>query len=295
MNVLEFTGIRRSYERGRPVLDGVDLALGAGEVVGLLGRNGAGKTTLLHIAIGLLLPEEGNVRLFGLDPVADGVAVKRRVGYVAEDQALPPYLSVRAVLDLHRSLYPTWDDGIARELLDQGRLTGRERISRLSKGQARHVAVLCAVAHRPELLLLDEPAGGFDPAARRRFLETALRLLADEGATVLFSSHHMEDVERLASRVCLLDDGRKVLDAELDALREGARLAVLPAGNGLSPEGLRALPGCVAARVVGAELRGLFVCDPAAVRSVLAGRSHEPHLRGLSLEELFIELVEARQ
>lgn len=294
MNVLELEGIRRSYEKGIPVLDRVDLAIAPGEVVGLLGENGAGKTTLIRVALGMLAAQRGQVRLFGLDPRTHGVEVKRRVGYVSEDQALPPYLRVVDVLDLHRQLFPTWDEGLARELSDQFRLEPRQRIGKLSKGQARRVAVTCAIAHRPELLLLDEPAGGFDPAARREFLETALRLLAEEGSAVLFSSHHLADVERLASRVVLLHHGHKVVDADLDSLREATRLAVLPAGNGLAPEDLWRVEGCRGARVAGSELHGLFVGEEGQVRrglGELAG-AHEALLRPISLEDFFIELVE---
>ena len=204
MNVLELKDISRSYERGAPVLEGLDLSIQPGEVVGLLGENGAGKTTLMRLAIGLLHPGKGSVRLFGKDPWKDGVEVKRRVGYVSEDQALPPYLRVDDALELHRKLFPTWDEELARELMDQFSLETNKRIGKLSKGQARRVAVTCAIAHRPELLLLDEPAGGFDPAARREFLEAALALLADEGCAVLFSSHHLADVERMAGRVVFL-------------------------------------------------------------------------------------------
>ena len=295
--MLELVDVHRSYERGVLVLAGVDLALERGEVVGLLGENGSGKTTLVQIAMGMLHPQKGSVRAFGLDPAVHGVAVKRRIGYVSENQDFPPYLRARDVLDIHRSLYPTWDEAMAQGLLDRFRLTGREKISKLSKGQARRVAVLCAIAHRPELLLLDEPAGGFDPAARREFLETALQLLADEGSAVLFSSHHMGDVERLASRVCLLHAGRVLIDQDLDGLREAARLAVLPAGNGAAPADLRALDGCLAARVVGSELRGLFLGSEDTVRPRLTALrgEHTPALRRVSLEDFFVELVEGRR
>jgi ABC-2 type transport system ATP-binding protein len=175
-----------------------------GEVVGIIGRNGAGKTTLIRIAMGMLFPNAGSVRVFGLSPTVDPVAVKKRIGYVAEEQVLPTGSSIAALIALHRYLFPAWDDELARELLDWFRLTVRAKIGQLSKGEARQVALLCAVCHRPELLILDEPAGGLDPAARREFLETSIQLLNREGTAILFSSHYMNDVERLAGRVVLL-------------------------------------------------------------------------------------------
>ena len=294
MNALELNDISRYQEHGRPVLEAIDLTLEPGEVVGLLGENGAGKTTLIRIALGMLQAQKGSVRLFGSDPRESEVELRQRIGYVSEDQALPPYLRVRDALELHAALYPTWDAQLARELLDQFGLEDKRRIGRLSKGQARRVAVVCAIAHRPELLLLDEPAGGFDPAARREFLETALRLLSEEGSAVLFSSHHLADVERLASRVVFLHRGRKFIDAPLDSLREASHLAVFASGNGLRRPDLLALESCRAARVVGEELRGTFVASEATVRGELAQLEphQEPHLRPVSLEDLFIELVE---
>ena len=142
---------------------------------------------------------------FGLSPMTEPVAVKRRVGYVAEDQVLPPSARIAELLAFHRSLFPTWDDALERQLLDRFGLADRSRKIRvLSKGQARQVALVLAVCHRPELLILDEPAGGLDPAARREFLETSIQLLNQEGTSILFSSHHMGDVERLGGRVVLV-------------------------------------------------------------------------------------------
>jgi len=296
MNALELNDIVRVFEHGTRVLDGVSLDVAPGEVVGLLGPNGAGKTTLIRIALGMLRPQGGTVRLFGVDPTEEPVEAKRRVGHVSEDQALPPYLRIRDVLGLHRDVFRgTWDDQLATELLGDFDLPKNQRISRLSKGQARRVAVLCAIAHRPELLILDEPAGGFDPAARREFLEVALRHLADDGTAVLFSSHHMADVERLASRVAVLDHGRKVVDEDLDALRETTAIVSLPTGD-VPASALGELDGCLAARVHGGELRGVFRGSPP---EVLARVEHlrngtVPRVTRATLEEIFIELVRGK-
>lgn len=296
MNALELKDIVRVYERGTRVLDGVSLDVAPGEVVGLLGPNGAGKTTLIRIALGMLRPQGGSVRLFGVDPAERPVEARRRLGHVSEEQVLPPYLRIRDVIGLHREVFAgTWDDALAAELLGDFALPEGQRISRLSKGQARRVAVLCAIAHRPELLVLDEPAGGFDPAARREFLEVALRHLADDGTAVLFSSHHMEDVERLASRVAVLDGGRKVIDEDLDGLRESTAIVSLPASD-IEAGALKDLEGCLAARVHGGELRGVFRAAPP---EVLARVEHlrngvVPRVTRATLEELFIELVRGK-
>ena len=198
MTIVDFKNVHRAYTRDTDVLAGVTFGIEAGQVVGLLGKNGAGKTTLLRIAMGLLDPQQGSVAIFGLDPRREPLEVKRRVGYVSEDQILPPFMRTDQVLALHKGLYPTWDDGMAQSMIERFQIPGRQKIKTLSKGQARQVALLCAVAHRPELLILDEPAGGLDPAARREFLETSIQLLTEIGTTILVTSHYMSDVERLA-------------------------------------------------------------------------------------------------
>ena len=174
MTVVQFENIHRAYTRGHDVLDGVSFSIGSGEVVGLLGKNGAGKTTLLHIAMGMIEVQQGSTRIFGLDPRRDALEIKRRVGYVSEEQILPGFLTVEKTIAFHRSLFSSWDDSAAAEMLDHFRLAPSAKIRTLSKGQARQVALICAVAHKPELLILDEPAGGLDPAARREFLETSI-------------------------------------------------------------------------------------------------------------------------
>ena len=291
--VLEFQNIARSYTRGTPVLNGVSFSMAQGEVVGLLGRNGAGKTTLIRLAMGMLFPHAGSVRVFGMSPMDDAVAVKKRVGYVAEDQVLPQGSSIAELTELHRYLFPEWDQAQERLLLDRFGLDPAMRIKSLSKGQAREVALLCAVCHRPELLILDEPAGGLDPAARREFLETSIQLLNREGSSILFSSHHMNDVERIGGRVILLDQGKVRLDRDLDRLREEVCVAMLPKGSAANTETLERLPGCLHARPVFDDWHAVFEGEPAAVERQIRQSLGVDGTRcvRVPLEELFIEMV----
>jgi ABC-2 type transport system ATP-binding protein len=276
-----------------PVLSGVTFTVSEGEVVGLLGRNGAGKTTLMQMAMGLLFPHAGSVRVFGLSPTADPVAVKKRIGYVAEEQVLPTRSSIAELIALHRYLFPGWDDDLRRELLDRFHLSARARIGKLSKGEARQVALLCAVCHRPELLILDEPAGGLDPAARREFLETSIQLLNREGTTILFSSHYMNDVERLGGRVVLLDGGRVWLDRELDNLHESYCVALISRGSLADAAALERVPGCVRVRPVLSEWHAVFESTPEAAARQLRESLALDDVRctRVPLEELFVELV----
>jgi len=293
MSVLEFHDVHRSYRTDEEVLSGVNLRVERGEVVGLLGRNGAGKTTMLRLALGLLEPQGGTVRAFDLDPRVRPLEVKRRTGYVSEEQVLPPFLRVGDVLDLHRDLFPDWDGALERDLRDRFEIALDARIRKLSKGQARRVTLLCAVAHRPELLLLDEPAGGLDPAARREFLETSIRLLNESGSTILFSSHYMTDVERLAERIVLLEGGRVRIDRPLDDLREEYSLLVLPDDGTVSRERVRALGSCLGVRCRRGSLHAILELDPEEARAVAARELgiREAQCRYIPLEEMFVELM----
>jgi ABC-2 type transport system ATP-binding protein len=299
MNVIEFKDIHRSFVRDHDVLKGVSFGVTPGEVVGLLGRNGAGKTTLIRIAMGMLEPGSGSVKLFGLDPRERPIEVKQRVGYVSEDQVLPPFLKVRDVIGLHRKLFRNWDDELARTLTERFRLPLGSRISRLSKGQARQVALLCAISHRPELLLLDEPAGGLDPAARREFLETSIQLLNEAGSTILFSSHHLNDVERMADRVVLIHEGELLLDKDMDRVHEGYSIALVPYeanGDGSVRRRLSRDDRCIAVRERADALHAVFALEPDRARALLGDELGiaSANCRSAALEEMFIELVEGQ-
>lgn len=204
-----------------PALRDVNLSLGPGEVVGLIGRNGAGKSTLLRILAAASNPSSGEVRVFGLDPKRDPVAVKRSVGYVPDRQLLPPHLFIKNLFEIYADLYPNWDTDFAEKLLARFALTLKLNIGSLSSGQGRALLLITALAHKPKLLLLDEPASGLDPAARREFMQLALEALTDRQSTIVFSSHHMTDVERIATSLVVIDRGSVVIDDALDRIREG--------------------------------------------------------------------------
>jgi ABC-2 type transport system ATP-binding protein len=289
--VLDFQNVVRSYKQNVPVLKGVTFSVGEGEIVGLVGRNGAGKTTLLHIAVGMLVPHEGSVRVFGLSPTEQPVQVKRRLGFVSEEQVLPPASRISEIIAFHRYLFPQWDAALERELLDRFSLHPRTRIGKLSKGQARQVALLCAICHRPELLVLDEPGGGLDPATRREFLESSIQLVNREGTAILFSSHQMQDLERIGGRIVLLDEGVVRLDRELDSLREDICIAMVPRAS--AAEGaLERTPGILRVRPVYDAWHAVAEGTPETVTATL----HAAGIDGVRcvrapLEEIFIELV----
>ena len=205
-------------------LASVCLSLPRGAVYGLVGANGAGKTTLIKHVLGLLRAESGSVRVFGLDPVADPVGVLSRIGYLSEENDLPGWMRIDELIRYSRAFYPRWDDAYAEELRQTFALDPAAKIRTLSKGQKARVGLLVALAYRPELLVLDEPSSGLDPIVRRDIVGAVIRTIADEGRTVLFSSHLLEEVEQVADHVTMISDGRIVLSGPLDAIRESHRV-----------------------------------------------------------------------
>ena len=202
----------------------VSLSLPRGAVYGLVGENGAGKTTLIKHILGLLRAQSGSVRVFGLDPVTDPVGVLSRTGYLSEERDLPGWMRVDELIRYSRAFYPAWDDAYAEELREAFALEPSATIKNLSKGEKARVGLLVALAYRPELLVLDEPSTGLDPVVRRDILDAIIRTIADEGRTVLFSSHLLDEVERVADHVTMISHGHIVLSAPLADIRESHRV-----------------------------------------------------------------------
>ena len=187
-------------------LDVVSLHVPRGAFYGLVGANGAGKTTLIKHVLGLLRAASGSVRVFGRDPVADPVGVLSRIGYLSEENDLPGWMRVDELIRYSRAFYPGWDDAYAEELRQTFALDPAARVKNLSKGRRRGPGWF-ALAYRPELLVLDEPSSGLDPIVRRDILGAVIRTIADEGRTVLFSSHLLEEVEQVADHVTMINQG----------------------------------------------------------------------------------------
>lgn len=224
--VVETRDLAVRFGRKR-VLDGVSLGFERGTVTALLGRNGVGKSTLLRVLVGFLPATSGEARAFGLPCWKRGPNVRRRLGYVPDRLELPRWMSVEDHLRFLEPFYPSWDRAEETRLLRQLDLGPSLKVKDLSKGQREKHLLIAALAHRPELLLLDEPFSGLDPVVRQEVLGAVLGHLRDEGRTILVVTHSLLDVERLADRVVLVDEGRVRLDGALETLlRRVRRVAV---------------------------------------------------------------------
>ena len=216
--VVDVTELSRSFG-GKRALDRVSFQATAGQVHGLVGANGAGKTTLLKHLLGLLRAKTGSVRVFGLDPVRDPVGVLGRIGYLSEERELPEWMRVDELMAYTRAFQPTWDASYASELIETFGLDRSKTIQELSKGMRAQAGLVAAVAHRPELLILDEPSSGLDAVVRRDILDAIVRTVADDGRTVIFSSHLLEEVERMSDHVTMLHGGSVTLSGALEDVR----------------------------------------------------------------------------
>jgi ABC-2 type transport system ATP-binding protein len=217
--VVQVSHLTRRF-RDKLALNDVSLELRPGSVMGLVGENGAGKTTLIKHILGLLKAQSGTVRVFGLDPVTEPVKVLSRIGYLSEEPELPGWMRVHELIRYVSAFYPGWDHEYAMKLKEEFELDPNVKVKNLSKGQRARAGLLVALSYRPPLLVLDEPSSGLDPIVRRDILGAIVRTIADEGRTVLFSSHLLAEVERVCDRVAMIRGGRVLF---CDSLQEVKR------------------------------------------------------------------------
>ncbi len=218
MNIIETHNLSRRF-MGTEALTGLDLSLAEGKVAALLGPNGAGKTTTIKLLMNLLTPSEGSARVLGVDSRRLGPTQFAQIGYVSENQQLPMWMTVQQLLDYCRPLYPTWDSGLEKQLIAQFDLPSGRRLRQLSRGMLMKASLLSSMAYRPKLLVLDEPFSGLDPLVREEFVRGVLEVSLSGDWTILVSSHDIEEVERLADHVVLLERGRLSFSEPADSLQ----------------------------------------------------------------------------
>lgn len=286
---LACSGIHKRYG-DQAVLNDVSLALPSGSVVGLIGRNGSGKTTLIRILMGLAQPNAGQAWISGEPSLAPSDAVKARLGYVPQLPDAFGWMRVSDMFELLATFYPDWDAQFVQQSMQRWNVDTSKRLARLSPGERQRVALTRALAPRPQLLVLDEPASALDPVARRELLrELALRA-SDSGTTVLFSTHIVSDLERVASRVAFLHEGRLLLDTSMDELKETHARLIVPATSAASLA--HTVPGELGRRPRSDGSLSLVIARQAGHDWPAAAQLPGARLETLSLEDLFIEVVE---
>lgn len=285
--------LAKSFRGGVIAVNGLDLSVPGGAVYGLIGRNGAGKTTTLRMLMGLLRPVRGTARVLGHDLWTAPRAVRQRVTYVSQEQQLPAAKCTAELCLAFSKLHERWDFGLAGKLAKRFGIRVDAPMAALSGGEQRKVAVLLAFAARPDVLVLDEPAAGLDPIARRHLIEEIVEFLGDGGErTVLFSTHIIEDLERVAEHVGIMDRGRMVAAGRLEDLQTGMRRVQLIFNGHAVPDGFR-LPGAVRSRTEGPVLTAVVRIDtPAQLEALRATPDARVADFPLGLQDLFIELLD---
>ncbi len=218
VNILSLQDVRKSFG-SLQVLDGLTLAVHPGEVFGFLGRNGAGKSTAIRILMGIMRSDAGRIEVFGRALHSDVIGIRQRIGYVAQDQNMYPWMTPKVLSRFVRGFYPRWDERRFQRLLTDFDLPPKRRIGTFSGGMKAKLALTLALSTRPELLILDEPTAGMDPVARREFLDLVRDQAIQDGATTFFSTHLIDEIEAVADRIGIVESGRTIYDGELDPLR----------------------------------------------------------------------------
>lgn len=279
--------LTRWYGR-RKVVDTLDLRVPRGTVYGLLGRNGAGKSTILKMLTGMVRPDSGRAWVLGHDAAELPPEVRGRVAYLAEGHPLYGWMSVRQALDFTLAFYPGANRALAEQVLEHFGLPLGAKVKRLSKGQRAQVSLALALAPDPELLILDDPTLGLDANVRRDFLESMIHVIQRRGRTILFSSHILGDVERVADRVGVLVDGVLRVDCPADHFKNAVRKVIVEFGR--QPPPVPAAPGLVSEWGVGTRRELVFVgYGPVQRAAVEALGPKSVEVAELNLEDAFIE------
>ena len=273
----------------KQVLHDLSFNVMPGDVIGVLGKNGAGKTTLLELMLGFTPPTSGDIRVFGHESRQLPGAIKRRVGFVPQQDELLDSLAAGDQLNLIASFYPHWDKELVDQLCAAWNIDLSARVKTMSVGERQKLSILLAFGQRPDLLVLDEPVASLDPLARRQFLEQLVELSTDPTRAVVFSSHIVSDIERLANRIWILKEGRLYWHGELDALKESiVRLHLQSAGT--LPERLD-LPGLVSWRRHDTGAVAIVKDWSEKRQQALQERlACDIQIESLGLEEIFLEL-----
>lgn len=284
--VIQTRALTRYFGR-KCAVDQVTLAVPRGSVFALLGRNGSGKSTLTRMLLGLLEPTRGSASVLGEDSQHLSPVARGRIGYVAEGHPLIGWMRVRDLADFQRPFYPQWDARLFKTILDHFSLSDGARASSLSRGQRAGLSLGLVLATRPELLVMDDPSLGLDPVARRTLLEAMILVTRDAGHTIFFSSHALNDVERVADHLAILDGSVLRVSASIEEFRRHVKRLVLNFAS--SPPAAPNIPHLLEARREGQSLRltlGNPGLDTDRAIADLGATSIEEH--PISLEEAVI-------
>ncbi|HCE44084.1 MAG TPA: ABC transporter ATP-binding protein [Lentisphaeria bacterium] len=217
------TALKKKYGWKKEAVKGIDLQVPKGSVYVFLGRNGAGKTTTIKMLMGLLARDSGKTEVLGFDSEKDPVSVRSRVGFVAENQKMYDWMTIGELIWFNKSFYQTWDDKLVDSLLSRFKLTKDLKLKNLSRGMYAQVALILALCQDPELVILDDPISGLDPVVRREFMESIIEILHEKERTIFFSTHIVNEVEKLADHVGIMHEGNLLVSMPVEELKNNVK------------------------------------------------------------------------
>ena len=217
--ILDIRQLERHLDKQK-IIKGISAQVNAGDVIALLGKNGAGKTTLIETLLGFSYPTHGEVKLWGESATKIAGELKAKIGFVPQQSELINHISVADQIQLFRRFRQNWNQPLVDKLINEWQIPLKQTVSKLSVGQQQKLSILVAIAHEPQLVILDEPVASLDPIARRQFLHQLIELASDSERTIIFSTHIISDVERIANKVWMLRDGVLAYQGGLDELKE---------------------------------------------------------------------------
>ena len=228
MYVIEISGLKKRFEEGGFCLDLPEMRVPEGYITGFIGENGAGKTTTLKLMMDMLYPDEGTIRILGLDAHLQGPQVRAQIGYVGSTPGYLAHATLETLKRMHAPFYPNWDEALYRRFCDRFSLDGKKKYKDLSTGKQKQFSICIALSHHPKLLLMDEPTANLDPLARQEILDILTEELQREGVSVFFSTHITSDLDKIADYVQFLHHGRLLIAGEKDRICEGNRVVKGP-------------------------------------------------------------------
>lgn len=274
------------------VLRGIDLDVPKGAIVGLLGNNGAGKSTLIKCLLGLLRVSSGTATVMGEDPWELSARAKSRLGYVPQEVKFYPWMKVRQIIKYTGSFYQNWDNDWCAQMADRLEVDTTKWVRTLSAGQMQRLALVLAMGHRPDLMILDEPAASLDPAGRRSLLRTLLEANQGQGQTVLFSTHITSDLERVASHVAMLSGGVVEYFGELGDLKDSVKRLRIHSVTELPTD--LVVPRSLHTVVSGQDaVVAVAACDELLIEELRREWNASVEVEDLNLEEIFLEMHDA--
>jgi len=289
--ILDIRQLERHLDKQK-IIKGISAQVNAGDVIALLGKNGAGKTTLIETLLGFSYPTHGEVKLWGESATKIAGELKAKIGFVPQQSELINHISVADQIQLFRRFRQNWNQPLVDKLINEWQIPLKQTVSKLSVGQQQKLSILVAIAHEPQLVILDEPVASLDPIARRQFLHQLIELASDSERTIIFSTHIISDVERIANKVWMLRDGVLAYQGGLDELKESVARVTIYADRPL-PSNFN-FPNVIRQRVQGNQGVISFSQWTDDIRKQLENAYQAKiQVEYLSLEDIFLEMNNA--